>query len=201
MSLFMAKVVNIFLPTGKSLSTNFLGQLNNRFKVGNTLRVAMLKFLDCDFFKRENGDIEVTMEEYCKRLKSINLSKSQRFSSNNAANEEVTHHYCFLIGNLLYAGQAALLQAIMAASKIQQRIGCFKVTNITQISSMLCKLLSLKPMILFCKPDTNRGLKLLSFPDAPHAEAQEINDQTRVISGLYNQVDNIVIYHSVQLTS
>lgn len=75
--LVIAKTVDDLFITGtQEAITEFIRQLKGRFEVGSTQVGKKLQFKWCEMSVSETGSVKFSMEEYCKRLKLMEISLS-----------------------------------------------------------------------------------------------------------------------------
>lgn len=68
--------------------------------------------------------------------------------------------------------------------KMQQKLGCLKVKDISEANRMTLEILRLKPIIRFPNPRSVCDVKLISLSDASHGGGNEIYGRTGIICGM-----------------
>lgn len=206
--LIAAKVVDDFFLAGTDTEMKrFFENIDRAFKLGATSTYSNLKFLGCDIKittgEDGRGSIEISMEGYLRRVRSIQITKDRKSSPNSLADDRERSEYRSMAGVLLYLGQAVLPQACLVASKMQQKLGMLKVGHLMEANTMLGDLKKHRPSLYFRSPSNISDISISTFSDASHGAADEIYGQTGGLCGLVIQDDTSSrrMFHPISWTS
>lgn len=200
--LMVAKVVDDFFLAGSvGQIPRFFEHIRRYFKLGSTSTANSFKVFGCSF-DICRAPITINMDDYLRRVSTIQISKLRKASPNLPADDRERAEYRSLAGTLLYLGQAVLPQACMVASKMQQKLRLLKVIHLLDANSMTAELKKLRPRISFRAPAEISNVMIHTFSDASHGAADEIYDQTGGLNGLLiQQTNGLDIFHPVSWTS
>lgn len=124
------------------------------------------------------------MPKYFERIKTLPLSKEKKRKPAEKATYDQITSYRSLAGTSLYLGQAVLPQVCLVLSKMQQRLGYLRITDLLDANLMVKELLSLKPMLCFTRFNQIQTVMLTTLSDALQAGVRKEYEQSRIISGL-----------------
>lgn len=118
------------------------------------------------------------------RTKPLSISKVERCNPTDTASDGEIHFYCSLAGTLLYLVHAVSPQACFVASKILQRFGYLRVSDVVEANDMIEEPLSFAILIKLVSSSDSKNINLSSFSDASHVGEREVYGQSGVLSGL-----------------
>lgn len=162
----------------------FLKQINLKFKMGSSSVGRELKFLGCDIRVLPDGSVDMSMDQYLKRIRLIQISRERRSAPNHLADAPERSEYRCLAVTFLYLGQAVMPQASMVASRMQQKLGLLRVLHMIDSNRMLSELKVLPPRLLFRNTDYIAEVMVCTMSDASHGAADDVYGQTGSITGL-----------------
>lgn len=130
-SLLVAKVVDDLLISGPIDEIKHLFERRNKsFTLGATCVNNYLKFLGCNIQIDDDGSAAISMKSYLDRVRTIQLSRTRRRQSDQLFDDRERSEYRSLAGVFLNLGQAVLSELCLLESKIQQKLGMFKLAHL-----------------------------------------------------------------------
>lgn len=102
----IAKVFDDFLIASTSQATSrFIHSIEERPKLDKVLNIPPLKFLCCDIFRNHGENIEMRMNGYRDRVRTISISCIHKLSLSNKASSAEETQSRTVAGTLLYYEQ------------------------------------------------------------------------------------------------
>lgn len=182
--ILVAKVTDDFLVAGKKDRVeSYMNELKKGFDVGKVQIGENFKFNGCEI-RTTPEYTELSMIEYTERIQAITISRSRKHESDSQATAVEEKAYRALAGTLMFLGNGVLPQAALVTSKMQQRLGNLKVSDILDANRMTNEILRLTPTIRYAKPNSVCEVKLISLSDASHGANHEIYGQTGFLCGM-----------------
>ena len=203
--LVLAKVTDDFLIGGSIKEIKrFYELISNKFKIGKTIINDKMNFNGAEITQDKYGNIKLSMEEYCKQVRYIQLSRLRRKETNALATPEEITAYKSLAGTINFLGQGVLPQAAFVTSAMQQKLGKLQVQHIREANTMVKELMKLNPTILYAKPTEKfKQAQVLTFSDAAfNVTKSNAYGQTGIINGMLFEYENgSHIFHILDWTS
>lgn len=203
--LLVAKVTDDILMAGtKEAMQQFSEEISSRFTVSKTIIDAPVKFNGCDIAPHADGSIELSMGTYMRGVEYISLTHDRRRQTHERATEDETACYRAMSGALVWIGCAALPQASLTASLMQQKMPRLTVAHLVEANCMLRELQHMPASIRYNRPSGNlHSLQVVTFSDASFniSKSQQYG-QTGFISGIQVVTDVFEnVYHVIDWSS
>ena len=200
----MAKATDDFLIAGREDVIDwFIKQAQDRFIVGKITKEMVINFFGAVVSQDSNYNVTLSMRDYMKRLKIIDLSRTRRKQLEDSATEDEFSEVKRLAGTLIFLGNGALPPASYVASAMQQRLGNLKVKHLREINGMIKELMQLDPIITYKSPvGTITEASVCTFSDASFKMGKSQNyGQSGIITGIILKADGETIYQLVDWAS
>jgi len=182
----VVKVIDDFLIGGSlQVIQEFVECMKKRFELGTVVVDSPINFNGAEIVQAVTGTIELSMEQYCKRISSISLSKSRKANRDSPATRDELRQYQHLAGVLNFAGKGVLPQASFVTSYMLQNSSRLRVSHLIEANAMLKEILKLSPKLTMSAPASTTGAYLCAFSDASYnISAAQKYGQTGFVCGL-----------------
>lgn len=155
LALMVAKVTEEFLvgvPPGNILT--LIRKPRETFKIEKVIIEKPFFFSECEVAREPNGDVTLSMKEYTRHVKEIQISHAGRKETNEKASENETTMFRGVVGTLLWLGKGIIAPASYAGSKSQQRFSDLKLVHLTETHHLMRCIAKLQPHIVFKFPQS-----------------------------------------------
>lgn len=105
----------------------YFRRLDGVFSIGPSDSGKELLFLGCTIYIKDEGSVEMTMDDYLRRIEPFSLSEERKYHTHSMKDDREKSEYRSLGGTLLYLVQCAITQACIVDLKIKKRVGRYTI--------------------------------------------------------------------------
>lgn len=166
--LLLAKVTDDMLIAGSTAEVKaFITQISGRFPISKAIVNDEIKFNGCDISQDGEDNIKISMEEYLREVKCIDIPAERKKHRLDKVTDSERAAFRSLAGEFVWAGSGALPPASFIGSWMQQRVPRLTVDDLIQANGMLKEMRDMKAEVFYRSPKVQiKKVVVTSFTDA-----------------------------------